>query len=330
MRGPNGTKDFGQMELHMRKMGNSLALIAFASTLLLVPAGFAQQAAQSPAQGVSNPPADDTITVSQDEQQAPATKPSPAVSATVAAPVNPPAATSATASASNPDEGIVTTLPSSANTPAPSTSATLETRPAYNPDADIVGYVPSPNNELAEGTNIRVRLLDTLSTKETNAGTAFKAQVATDVYKNGRVIIPAGSELRGRVVSVTQGHHFGTASTLRLRPDVVILPDGTAYHLYAQVIESKAPNTRTDSEGGIQPASHLKKDAIEYGAGAGTGALVGAKIAGVHGAVIGSLVGAGVITVHMMMQHPEMAEVPKGSIVTFSLTEPMDLMPTRN
>jgi hypothetical protein len=30
------------------------------------------------------------------------------------------------------------------------------------------------------------------------------------------------------------------------------------------------------------------------------------------------------------MQHPEVAEVPKGSIVTFSLTEPMGLMPTRN
>jgi len=315
----------------MRKTGSSLALIAFASTLLLVPAGFAQQAAQSPNTGVSNPPADDTITVSQDEAApAPAAKPSPAVTTASAAPVNPPATITASASASNPDEGIVTTLPSSANTPAPATSATLETRPAYNPDSDIVGYVPSPNNELAEGTNIRVRLLDSLSTKETNAGTAFKAQVATDVYKNGRVIIPAGSELRGRVVGVTQGHHFGTASTLRLRPDVVILPDGTAYHLFAQVIESKAPNTRTDSEGGIQPSSHLKKDAIEYGAGVGTGALVGAKIAGVHGAVIGSLVGAGVITVHMMMQHPEMAEVPKGSIVTFSLTEPMDLMPTRN
>jgi len=313
----------------MRKTGTSLALIAFASTLLLVPASFAQQAAQSPNTGVSNPPADDTITVSQDDP-APAPKPSPAVAAAPAAPVNPPATTTASASASNPDEGIVTTLPSSASTPAPAPSATLETRPAYNPDSDIVGYVPSPNNELAEGTNIRVRLLDSLSTKETNAGTAFKAQVATDVYKNGRVIIPAGSELRGRVVGVTQGHHFGTASTLRLRPDVVILPDGTAYHLFAQVIESKAPNTRTDSEGGIQPSSHLKKDAIEYGAGVGTGALVGAKIAGVHGAVIGSLVGAGVITVHMMMQHPEMAEVPKGSIVTFSLTEPMDLMPTRN
>jgi hypothetical protein len=317
------------MELGMKRTGNSLALIAFASTLLLIPAGFAQQANQNPYQGVSNPPADDSIVTSQDEPaNPPAAKPSPSVSAKPSATV--PATSAPSSQATNPDYGIVTSVPSaSANAAAPAASATLEKRP-YNPDEDIVGYVPSPSNELAEGTNIRARLMDTLSTKDTNAGTAFKAQIATDVYKDGRVIIPAGSELRGRVVSVSQGHHFGPSATLRLRPDVVILPDGTAYHLYGQVVESKAPNTRTDSEGGIQPSSNLKKNAIEYGAGAGTGAVVGAKIAGVHGAVIGSLVGAGVVTAHLLMQHPEIAEVPKGSVVTFSLTEPMDLMPTRN
>jgi len=314
----------------MKKTGNSLALIAFASTLLFVPVGFAQQASQN-AQGVSSPPADDSIVTSQDEQRAstPAAKPSPSIAAKPAAPAPSTTATNTTP-ATNPDYGIVTAVPSaSASIAAPATDTTLSKRP-YNPDEDIVGYVPSPSNELAEGTNIRAKLMDSLSTKETNSGTAFKAQVATDVYKDGRIIIPAGSELRGRVVSVTQGHHFGPSATLRLRPDVVILPDGTAYHLYGQVVESKAPNTRTDSEGGIQPSSHLKKDVIEYGAGAGTGAVVGAKIAGPHGAIIGSLVGAGVITVHLLMQHPEMAEVPAGSVVTFSLTEPMDLMPTRN
>ena len=313
----------------MKRTGNSLALIAFASTLLLASAGFAQQANPSPYSGVSNPPADDSIVTSQDEPaNPPAAKPSPSVSAKPSATV--PATSAPSSQATNPDYGIVTSVPSaSANAAEPTTSTTLAKRP-YNPDEDIVGYVPSPSNELAEGTNIRARLMDTLSTKETNAGTAFKAQIATDVYKDGRVIIPAGSELRGRVVSVSQGHHFGPSATLRLRPDVVILPDGTAYHLYGQVVESKAPNTRTDSEGGIQPSSNLKKNAIEYGAGAGTGAVVGAKIAGVHGAVIGSLVGAGVVTVHLLMQHPEIAEVPKGSVVTFSLTEPMDLMPTRN
>lgn len=311
----------------MKKTGNSLALIAFAG-MLLAPAAFAQQSSQNPYQGISNPPPDDTIVTSQDQPaNPPAAKPSPSVSAKPAAPAP---ATSTPAPVTNPDYGIVTSVPSeSANAATPAIGATLEKRP-YNPDEDIVGYIPSPSNELAEGTNIRARLMDTLSTKDTNPGTAFKAQVASDVYKDGRVIIPAGSELRGRVVSVSQGHHFGPAATLRLRPDVVILPDGTAYHLYGQVVESKAPNTRTDDEGGIQPSSHLKKDAIEYGAGAGTGAIVGAKFGGVHGAVIGSLVGAGVITAHLLMQHPEVAEVPKGAIVTFSLTEPMDLMPTRN
>ncbi|WP_158751215.1 hypothetical protein [Acidobacterium sp. S8] len=312
----------------MRKSGNSLTLIAFASALLLAPAVFAQQAVQSPNQGVSNPPADDTIVASPDDPPPAVAKPSPAITTAPAA--APTTTATAPAPATNPDYGIVTSTSSGTSTsPASAAGATLATRP-YNPDEDIVGFVPSPSNELAEGTNIRARLMDTLSTKETSAGTAFKAQVASDVYKNGRIIIPAGSELRGRVVSVRQGHHFGQAATLRLRPDVVILPDGTAYHLYGQVIDSKAPHTRTDSEGGIQPSSHLKKNAIEYGAGAGTGALVGAQVGGPTGALVGSLIGAGVITAHLLMQHPEMAEVPKGSVVTFSLTEPMDLMPTRN
>lgn len=329
----------------MKKAGNSLALIAFATALLAIPCAFAQQAQQNsnPYQGVSNPPADDTIVANSDDA-VPAAKPSPAKPAsqattavpattTTPAPASVSTPTPTTHPSSNPDEDIVSSVPAANTTNTAAITGSLptklETRP-YNPDEDIVGYVPSPNNELAEGTNIRVRMMDALSTNETSSGSAFRAQVINDVYKNGKVIIPAGSELRGRVVRVSQGHHFGPAATLRLRPDVIILPDGTAYHLYGQVVGSKAPNTRTDSEGGIQPASHLKKDAIEYGAGAGTGAIVGAKVGGPTGALVGSLIGAGVITAHLLMQHPEVAEVPKGSIVTFSLTEPMDLLPTRN
>jgi hypothetical protein len=319
---------YGWSEM-MRKTVPSLALIAFASVVLAAPMGFAQQATQN-AQGVSNPPADDNI-VTSTEDAPPAAKPSPSVKP-AAAPQQAaaPATAPAPQTAANPDDDIVSSVPATtAAEPAPAPAAKLESRP-YNPDEDIVGYVPSSDNELAEGTNIRVRMLDALSTQETTAGSAFKGQVASDVYKNGKVIIPAGSELRGRVVSVTQGHHFGASATLRLRPDVVILPDGTAYHLYGQVVDSKAPNTRTDSEGGIQPDSHATKKAIEYGAGAGTGAVVGAELGGPTGAVVGSLVGAGVVTAHLLMQHPQMAELPKGSIVTFSLTEPMDLLPTRN
>lgn len=313
----------------MRKTVSPPALLALATTVLAASMGFAQQAPQN-AQGVSNPPADDNIVTSTDEAT-PAEKPSPSVKPAAASQqANPAPAQAPPQSTASPDDDIVSSAPSTtAGTPDSAPAARLETRP-YNPDEDIVGYVPSPDNELAEGTNIRVRMLDALSTQQTTAGSAFKAQVTADVYKNGKIIIPSGSELRGRVVSVTQGHHLGPSATLRLRPDVVILPDGSAYHLYAQVVDSKAPNTRTDSEGGIQPASHVTKRAIEYGAAAGTGAVVGAQVGGPTGALVGSLIGAGIVTAHLLLQHPQMAELPEGSIVTFSLTEPMDLLPTKN
>jgi hypothetical protein len=58
--------------------------------------------------------------------------------------------------------------------------------------------------------------------------------------------------------------------------------------------------------------------------------MVGAELGGPAGALAGSVVGAGVITTHLLLQHPEAATVPAGSEVDFSLTEPLDMTPTRN
>jgi hypothetical protein len=322
-------------EVLMTKLRNGWTYAALAATLAVSGAAFAQQAATSdPYSGVSQPPPDATITAAPDTQPAPPppARPSPAVAA--AAPEAPPATTPAPAPApvavtpaSNPDYDIVTSVPGGNQAPA-ATGATLQTRP--DAENDIVTAVPSSSNDLAEGTNIRVKLTEKLSTRDTAAGAPFKGEVTKDVYKDGRIIIPAGSELRGRVIAVSQGHHFGPAATLRLRPDVVILPDGTAYHLYGQVAGSESPGTRTDSEGGIQPRAHLVKNAVEYGAAAGTGAVVGAYAGGPVGALVGASIGAGVVTTHLLMQHPDAAVLPEGAMVTFSLTEPMALTPTKN
>lgn len=314
----------------LRKYGWAHSATA-AAVMLVSAAAYGQQAAPDQYSGVSKPPSDDTIVANADMQPAaqPAVaKPSPATPA-VATPVAP-AATPAVPPAAgnnafNPDDDIVSSVPAQ---DAPITpTAQLQTR---NPDAGIVTYIPSSANELAEGTNIRVRMTTPLSTRDTTAGSEFKGEVTTAVFKDGRIIIPPGSVLKGRVVSVRQGHHFTGAATLHLRPDMILLPDGTAYHLYAQVIQSQAPGTRTDSEGGIEPSSHWKKDTVEYGAAVGVGAVVGAQLAGPHGALVGMGVGAGVVTAHLLMKHPDAAIVPEGSVVTFSLSEPMELTPTRN
>jgi hypothetical protein len=42
------------------------------------------------------------------------------------------------------------------------------------------------------------------------------------------------------------------------------------------------------------------------------------------------VIGAGIVTTHLLLQHPRQARLEQGSEVTFSLSEPMDLVPTRN
>jgi hypothetical protein len=313
----------------MKTTGRFAPLAVFAAGFFLTtalaqstPPAQNQQSPQDQAQpvtGVAHPPADDTITTDEDmTPPAPASIPKPSA----AIPMTPATPAAATPRRTNFDDDIVTSVPSS-------TTASL-TKRVWNPDADIVTVVPSNPNELASGTNIRVRLSQDLSTAGTQKGASFRAIVDHDVYKDGRIIIPVGAEMRGRVVQVSQGHHIGPKATLRLRPEAILLPDGTTYHIYAEAVLSKASGTRADAEGGIQAATHYKKDAVEYGAGAGAGATAGALIAGPVGAGVGTVVGAGAVTAHMITGRPEAANLPQGSILVFSLSEPMELTPTRN
>jgi hypothetical protein len=325
----------------MKINGTRWVLACLSIAVMTAPVALAQQTnGSNPYQGVSQPPPDDTIVANQDIQNAAASKvkPSPVVPATAAAsqaspsqsyaPVVTPRSTENNSRYDNTDYGIVT-VPGQSTMASPA-SPTLQTRQQYDADDDIVNPPPPSSNELAEGTEIQVRITDQLSSRSTAVGSSFHGEVMHDVTQNGSVIIPAGSTLRGRVVHVSQGHHFGPAAELRLRPDVVILPDGTAYHLYAQVMRSEASGTRTGSEGAIEPSSHAVKKTAEYGIGVGTGALVGAELAGPAGALAGSLAGAGLVTAHLLTQHPTAATITPGSKIIFFLTEPMELTPTRN
>jgi len=173
-----------------------------------------------------------------------------------------------------------------------------------------------------------VRLTERLSSTESEKGEPFHGQVASDVLQEGKVLIPAGSAIEGRVSAVTSGH-LGGHGSLRLKPEAVILPDGTRFQLHAETTGAPGSKARIGSEGTINPGSRAKKDGIEYGAVVGTGAVAGAVIGGPVGALTGSLIGAGVVTTHLMVDHPQ-ATLEPGSVLLFTLTEPMNLMPASN
>jgi hypothetical protein len=299
-----------------------LTLAAAASLLLSTPFLLAQ-AKPSPYEGVSTPPANDSINTT---EQAPATPP-PA-----AAPAAAPAPTPAPAAKSNPDAGIIETpLPPSAGDYMPHSSA-LHPRSfdaSADKDDDIVTYVPGPANALPEGTVFKVRMLQDIDAGSTTANTPFRGTVAEDVMRNGKVVIPVGSEVRGRVVYAAAGNRLNGGSVIHLRPDEFVLPDGTRYHMHAQVIDTVGSDTRVKGEGNIAANEHGKRTLAEVGAGAGGGAIIGAAVGGGVGAVVGTAVGAGVMTAHWLRTNWS-ANLPAQSTVVFSLTDPMFLNPVQD
>ena len=119
---------------------------------------------------------------------------------------------------------------------------------------------------------------------------------------------------------------LGGHGSMRLNPETVILPNGSRYRLYAQVSGTPGSGTRVGNEGAINPGSHVKRDSIEYGGGVGAGVVAGAAIGGPVGALTGSIVGAGLVTVHLLVNHPQ-AHLEEGTVLLFTLTEPLHLEP---
>jgi hypothetical protein len=309
-------------------MKTSRVTLAAAASLFLSTPFLLAQAKPSPYEGVSAPPANDSINTT---EQAPATPPAAAPApAPVAAPA--PAIAPAPAAKSNPDSGIIETpLPASEGDYMPHSAAlharSLDT--AADKDDDIVTFVPAPANALPPGTVFRVRMLQEIDAGSTSANTPFRGTVAEDVMRNGKVVIPVGSEVRGRVVYAAAGNRFNGGSVIHLRPDEFVLPDGTRYHLHAQVIDTFGSDTNVKGEGNIKANEHGKRTLAEVGAGAGGGAIVGAAVGGGVGAVVGTAIGAGFMTAHWL-RTTWSADLPAQSTVVFSLTDAMFLTPMQD
>jgi len=297
----------------MRQRDLVTVLIASAA-LGLASMATAQQASPSGAyQGVSQPP-NDAI------EATPEAPPAPTIAKPSAGVVAAPAPQQPQPSSPGPDTSYVT--------PDNEQQTLVARSEMSDPDGDIVHPRPARPGELLEGATIRVRLMDRISSTESEKGEPFHGQVASDVLQRGKVLIPAGSGIEGRVSAVTSGH-FGGHGSFRLRPEVVILPDGSRFQLHAETTGTPGSKTRIGSEGTINPGSRAKKDGIEYGSVVGAGAVTGAVLGGPVGALTGSLIGAGVVTTHLMVDHPQ-ATLEPGSVLLFTLTEPMNLMPATN
>ena len=131
--------------------------------------------------------------------------------------------------------------------------------------------------EIPSGTSIRVRMIDNLSSEQTQMGDTFRGTLDEPIQVNGRELYPKGADVIGRVTDVHATGRLSEPGELDLVLNTV--SSGTvaaSIHVEPLIIKGE---------------SHSKSNVAKIGGGAALGAVIGAIAGGGKGAAIGTLAG---------------------------------------
>ena len=154
--------------------------------------------------------------------------------------------------------------------------------------------VPAPvYYNVNAGELIRVRMNQTITSETARVGDQFTTTVMVPVHASGIEVIPAGSEVIGRVVSVNRASRKSKAGTIGVHFVSLRLPTGIARAINGDLTDLTTSDVTADNEGEVSGRSVMKRNVVFIGGGAATGALIGAIAGGGKGAGIGTGAGAG-------------------------------------
>jgi hypothetical protein len=168
--------------------------------------------------------------------------------------------------------GISTGRPGGSRGVRGTTGTTGSNDPYYRDRAGrVAGEVPS-------GTEFDVRLSEALRSDTVTVEQRFEAVTAADIYQDDRVLIPAGSRVRGVVSAVNPASRTDRRGSMTLAFDQITV-NGRVYEMRGTVTDVMKADT--------------DKEVAKIGGGGAVGAIIGGLIGGVKGAIIGAVIGAG-------------------------------------
>jgi ribosomal protein L29 len=162
-------------------------------------------------------------------------------------------------------------------------------------------------SEVPADTELDVRLQKRLSSATAQVEDRVEATTMVDLRdgEGDRVLIPAGSVMRGTVDSVTKAGRIERKGSLTLRFDQITIR-GRAHPINATVVQAL-------ESGGI------KEELPTIGAGAGIGAVIGGILGGTKGALAGILIGGGGV---VAATEGKDVELPPGTTLRVKLISP--------
>lgn len=159
--------------------------------------------------------------------------------------------------------------------------------------------------EIPVGTELDVRLVDGISSGRNQPEDRFVATTVVDLMLGERVVIPAGSEMRGIVSAVDKAGRVDRKAGLTLAFDRITI-NGREREIRGIVTDT------IEGEG-------VKGEVAKIGTAAGAGAIIGGILGGVKGAIAGILIGGGGIAAATPGKD---VELEPGTILRVRLDQP--------
>jgi hypothetical protein len=161
------------------------------------------------------------------------------------------------------------------------------------------------------GTQIRVTVDQSVSSKSSNPGDHFDASLAAPVVVGEKVVIPSGARARGTVTDAKSAGKFKGNAELSVTLDSITV-NGKSYTV----------QTTSVTESG---KGRGKRTAVGAGGGAAVGALIGAIAGHGKGAAIGAVAGAGAGTAGAAYTGERDITIAPETKLTFKLKEPLEV-----
>jgi hypothetical protein len=209
-------------------------------------------------------------------------------------------ATNASNAGAAPPANRTATPPDTSRTAAPRTTAPAATTAR-------AGTV-----EVPAGTELDVRLTNTLNSGTAKVEDRFEGTTLVDFNSGGRTVIPAGSVMRGVVTAVEPGTRTNRTSRMTVSFDQITV-NGRAYPIRGTVTQA------IEGEG-------IRGEAGRTAAGAGVGAIIGGILGGVKGALAGILIGGGGT---IAATEGKEVDLPQGSVLRVRIDSPVQIDTSR-
>ncbi len=194
--------------------------------------------------------------------------------------------------------------------PEPAAPAPVAAEP--EPPAPTPEPTPTPRPRVvAAGTSLPIVLKAGLTTKTAKPEDRVVAELAADVVVDGDVLLPAGSEVSGQVVSAVRSGRVQGKARLVVSFDK-IRADGKTFRIDATGFD-------------VTAGSSAGKDAKIAGGAAAGGVVIGAIADGGGGAVKGGLIGGALGGAAVLATRGKEVEIPAGSRYKIELRKSLKL-----